>query len=225
MALVMLRQRAVPVFVDRAAGREPVERVGRDEFVRPLVRQCVGECPARAGYGLEASVTPADGPVRLVRLRNTSADATESSIRTSVGGADNVFSTLEIACLEAGEAEVKLAAETLELYDEVTIHVLCEGGDEPDGGDSDAKTTDCEPFNSDINVGSINQVGQAAADTGLVPEDVRARAVGQELRRMMEVTGEVCQHELLALTSGGEITPEIEGAILIAVLRVQRESE
>ncbi len=79
----------------------------------------------------------------------------------------------------------------------------------------------CEDFNSSINVGSIGEVGRAAEGTGLIPDDVGSRTVGLELRRMMEVTGEVCQADLLALTESGALTPELEAAIKLAVERVR----
>jgi hypothetical protein len=185
-------------------------------------------------YGLRASVNPVGGAVELLKLSDRQADPLDGNVSVSLGGTDNISTTLEFFCTEVGEAEIKVEAETLELYDEATLLIHCVDGDESASDETDEDSNEdangesasaCEPFDSNINVGSITEVGQAAVDTGLVPEDVGARAVGQELRRMMEVTGEVCQHDLLALTSGGEITPEMEGAIIIAVLRVQRESE
>lgn len=96
-------------------------------------------------------------------------------------------------------------------------------GDEGDtpGTTTGAAPPPCDNFDSNINVGSIGQVAEAAAGTGLVPDGVNSRAVGQELRRMMEVTGEICQADLLDLVENGNTTPELEDAIKAAVETVQ----
>jgi hypothetical protein len=133
-------------------------------------------------------------------------------------------------CVESGDATVTVTVSTIQSTDIASMLVICENGVEAEGDEPSSETEseddvianlpDCEKFDSDINVGSINQVANAANATGLIPEDVKPRPVGQELRRMMEVTGEVCQSDLLALVTEGTLSPELENAIKIAVERV-----
>jgi hypothetical protein len=79
----------------------------------------------------------------------------------------------------------------------------------------------CEGFDSGINVGSIGEVAKAIEAAGLLPEGVDSRSVGQEVRRMMEVTGEVCQTDLFGFVQNGQAaSEELKAAISAAVENV-----
>ena len=72
-------------------------------------------------------------------------------------------------------------------------------------------------------VQSIGRTGTAAVETGLVPDDVVARAIGFELRQMVDV-GKLCADDLVAMYDG-VVTPALAAAIEVAVAKIQEELE